>query len=43
MKSQIWQIMGWFEIQKLEYLENGTKLFYKIKKIPYPVPYMAHF
>ena len=32
MTSQIWQIMGWFEIQKLEYLENGTKRFYKIKK-----------
>ena len=26
------QFIGWFEIQKLEYLEKGTKRFYKIKK-----------
>ena len=24
--------MGWLKIQKLEYLEIGTELFYKIKK-----------
>ena len=24
--------MAWLKIQKLEYLENGTKLFYEIKK-----------
>ena len=24
--------MGWLKIQKLEYLEIGTKIFYKIKK-----------
>ena len=23
MVSQIWKIMGWLKIQKLEYLENG--------------------
>ena len=32
MASQIWQTMGWLKIQKLEYLENGTYLFYEIKK-----------
>ena len=32
MTSQIWSIMGWLKIQKLEYLENGKQLFYKIKK-----------
>ena len=25
-------IVGWFKMQKLEYLENGTQLFYKTKK-----------
>ena len=25
--------MGWLKIQKLEYLENGTELFYETKKI----------
>ena len=29
---QIWKIMRWFKIQKLECLENGTQLFCKIKK-----------
>ena len=24
--------MGWLKIQKFEYLENGTQLFYEIKK-----------
>ena len=24
--------MGWLKIQKPEYLENGTSLFYEIKK-----------
>ena len=24
--------MGWLKIEKLEYLENGTEIFYKIKK-----------
>ena len=24
--------MGWLKIQKLEHLENGTKIFYEIKK-----------
>ena len=24
--------MGWLKIQELEYLENGTKFFYEIKK-----------
>ena len=32
MTSQIWQIIGWLKIQKLEYLENGTQFFYEIKK-----------
>ena len=32
MTSQIWQIMGWLKIQKLNYLENGMELFYEIKK-----------
>ena len=32
MTSEIWKIMGWLKIQKLEYLENGTQLFYKTKK-----------
>ena len=31
MTSQIWQTMGWLEIQKLEYLENGAYFFYEIK------------
>ena len=26
-------LMGWLKIQKLEYLENRTQLFYEIKKI----------
>ena len=30
--SQIWSIMGWLKIQKLEYLENGTLFFCEIKK-----------
>ena len=30
--SQILYIIGWFKIQKLEYLENGTEFFYEIKK-----------
>ena len=30
---QIWQIMEWLKTLKLEYLENRTELFYKIKKI----------
>ena len=25
-------IMGWLKIQKLEYLENRTELFYELKK-----------
>ena len=25
--------MGWLKIQKLEYLENGTQLFYESKKL----------
>ena len=25
-------VMGWLKIQKLAYLENGTLLFYEIKK-----------
>ena len=25
--------MGWLKIQKPEHLENGTQLFYEIKKI----------
>ena len=32
MTSQIWQIMGSLRIQKLEYLENRTYLFYETKK-----------
>ena len=24
--------MGWLKIEKLEYFENGTQLFYEIKK-----------
>ena len=32
MTSQIWQTMGLLEIQKLEYFEDGTELFYEIKK-----------
>ena len=32
MTSPIWLIMEWLKIQKLEYLENGTKIFYEIKK-----------
>ena len=34
--------MGWLEIQKLEYLENGTQFFYEIKKSQ-PMPQMTHF
>ena len=33
MTSQIWEIMVSFKTQKFEYLENGTQLFYEIKKI----------
>ena len=29
---QIWQIIGWLKIQKLEYVENGAYLFYETKK-----------
>ena len=32
MTSQIWQTMGLLEIQKLEHFEDGTELFYEIKK-----------
>ena len=32
MSSQIWKIMGCVKIQKFEYLENGSKLIYEIKK-----------
>ena len=32
MTSQICSIMEWLKIQKLEYLENETCFFYKIKK-----------
>ena len=34
--------MGWLKIQKLEYLENGTELFYEIKKF-LTVSRMTHF
>ena len=29
---QIWKMMGWLKIQKLKYFENGTLLFFEIKK-----------
>ena len=32
MTLQIWYILSWFKIQEREYLENGTWLFYEIKK-----------
>ena len=32
MTSQIWKIMEWLKMQKLEYLENRTYFFHKTKK-----------